>query len=148
MLQSEQTTAIQRLVERCREAGLRRTYLLEAVLRILESAEGPLSINSLLEHSSIHGHCDPATLYRLLSRLEDKGLVRRVGLHERAAHFILHEPGRHYDFVICVDCGKVQTLAMECPVVGMESEVAERTGYTDLYHELQYYGHCPDCMRR
>ncbi|MGF1449798.1 MAG: Fur family transcriptional regulator [Opitutales bacterium] len=148
MRAAETPTAIQLLVDRCRAAGLRRTYLLEAVLRALDGAEGPLSINALLAHPDIQGHCDPATLYRLLSRLEDKGLARRVGLHERAAHFVLHHPECHHDLLICVKCGKVQALPMECPVEQLEAEVAHRTGFTKLYHELQYYGQCPDCASR
>ncbi|MGF1485309.1 MAG: Fur family transcriptional regulator [Opitutales bacterium] len=138
---------VSELLKRCRAAGLRRTQLLETVLRILASATGPLSIHSLRAHPDVHGHCDTATLYRLLSRLEDKGVARRVGLHERAAHFILHHADRHHDFVICLTCGKVEAIPMACPIEELETEVARRTGFSKLYHELQYYGHCPDCAR-
>jgi len=135
------------LLAACRAAGLRRTQLLENVLEVLRTHAEPVKISGLLQARGIRGTCDPATLYRLLQRLETKGLVRRIGLHERAAHFTLHR-AHHHDYVVCRECGDVATLKMDCPVEKLENEVGRRTGFREVYHELQFYGVCPKCSAR
>jgi len=126
---------------------MRRTRLLAKVLEILVECDEPVAVKSLLERKSIGGNCDPATLYRLLGRLEKAGIIRRLGLHDRAAYYelISTEEHHHHDYVVCTVCGKLQSLDMHCPVESMEVEVSRRTGFQQLHHELQYYGICPDC---
>jgi Fur family ferric uptake transcriptional regulator len=134
------------LLAACRAAGLRRTQLLERVLAVLQAREEPVNIGDLRQARGIRGACDPATLYRLLQRLETIGLVRRIGLHERAAHFALHR-AHHHDYVVCRECGDVAALPMACPVEKLEREVGRRTGFREVYHELQFYGVCPQCVK-
>lgn len=133
------------LVERCRRSGLRKTALLEKVLRCLLHCGSPLTIQSLQQHPDIEDGCDTATLYRLLHRLEEHGIVRRIGLHERAAHYVLSSPGGHHDYVVCVDCGDIRELEIDCPVGSLEERVSRDTGFDGIYHELQFYGRCPKC---
>lgn len=132
------------LLADCRAAGLRRTQLLKHVLKVLVDRKEPVSIQQLLSARGIAGTCDPTTLYRLLQRLEEKGLVRRIGLHERAAHYTLPQD-HHHDYVVCGSCGEVEVLAMKCPVEQLEREVGRRTGFKGVYHELLFYGVCPQC---
>lgn len=133
------------LLAACRAAGLRRTHLLRRVLEVLHGRAAPVSIVELLGAKGVRGVCDPATLYRLLQRLEEKGLVRRIGLHERAAHYTLRRGQHHHDYVVCRKCGDVELLEMACPAEKLEQEVGRRTGFTEVDHELQFYGVCPKC---
>ena len=32
-----------------------------------------------------------------------------------------------------------------CPVHDLEDEIREKTGYQNLYHELEFFGTCPKC---
>jgi Fur family ferric uptake transcriptional regulator len=132
-------------LERCRAAGMRRTHLLSRVLTTLLKASKPMDIQTMLQHQQIAGYCDPASLYRLVKKLEAIGVVRKIGLHERRAHYIINDESRHQDYIVCVDCGQVTPLEMDCPVGPVETEVSQRTGFTRLYHELQFYGTCPRC---
>jgi len=135
------------LLARCREAGLRRTKLLERVLAVLLGNREPVAVKTLLETPGLGDTCDPATLYRLLGRLQGAGIVRRLGLHERAAYYELVAGNAHHrDYVVCTVCGRLQALDMHCPVEPLEAEVARRTGFRHLHHELQYYGICPRCL--
>ena len=61
------------LIELCREKGLRRTQALESVLLQLISAERPLTAPEIAESPTLKGHCDPATIYRMLVRLTAEG---------------------------------------------------------------------------
>jgi Fe2+ or Zn2+ uptake regulation protein len=136
---------LQDALERCRAAGLRRTKALEEILRLLISAPSPMTLASL--GAALGSQCDKATVYRLLIRLEEHAVIRRLGFHDRSAHYTMRYPDRHDDYLICTGCGSVETLEISCPVERLEREISSNSGFTNLYHELQFYGVCPACAR-
>ena len=129
----------------CREHGLRRTRAMEELLRVLIVAQRPRTLADLCGVKSLSEQCDKATVFRLLGRLQEKGVIRRLGLHERAAYYAFAYPGEHFDYLVCTDCGKIEALELECPVEVLEKEVMNRTGFSGLYHELEFFGSCPQC---
>jgi len=133
------------VLSQCKESGLRRTKALERLVETLLHKNAPMTLAELAEHSSLAELCDRATVFRLLQRLTDKGITRRLGLHERAAYFTLLIPGRHQDFLICTSCGDIEPIKAACPVHALEKEIASSTGYANLYHELEFFGTCPQC---
>ncbi|MDG2488943.1 MAG: Fur family transcriptional regulator [Roseibacillus sp.] len=138
-------TELAELIDRCRTAGLRRTKALEVLLDTLLKADRPVTLAGLEENPFLASQCDKATIYRLLNRLTDAGLVRRLGLHERAAYFTLILPGQHRDYLICTECGTITPIDAPCPVHDLEDEIRSDTGYLNLYHELEFFGTCPRC---
>ncbi len=130
-------------VQACREKGLRRTKAMEELLRGLIESGRPLTLMDLA--SSMGDQCDKATVYRLLVRLEEKGIIRRLGLHERSAYFTMRYPDRHDDYLICTECGSIDSLDISCPVETLEREISEQSGFRKLYHELEFFGICPNC---
>lgn len=136
---------IKDLVERCRATGLRRTKALEQLLVTLAEADRPMTLSELSHSERLSDQCDKATVFRLLQRLAAIGIIRRLGLHERAAYFTLLIPGRHQDYLICTECGSIQPIQAPCPVHQLEREISEKTGYKKLYHELEFFGVCPAC---
>lgn len=133
-------------IDRCREAGMRRTKALEQLLVTLIETDRPMTLSELADSPRLTDQCDKATVFRLLQRLTEKGIVRRLGLHERAAYFALLIPGRHRDYLICTECGLIEAVKAPCPVHALEEEIREKTGFRDLYHELEFFGTCPDCV--
>lgn len=133
------------LVTRCRSLGLRRTKALERLLATLLEARRPMTLAELAESPRLSEQCDKATVFRLLQRLENHGIVRRLGLHERAAYFTLLLPDRHQDYLICTRCGSIEAIKAPCPVHALEEEIRRSTGFRDLYHELEFFGTCPAC---
>ena len=104
-----------------------------------------MTLAELADSPRLSNQCDKATVFRLLQRLEGKGIVRRLGLHERAAYFALLLPGQHRDYLICTQCGSIEPVNAPCPVHDLEKEIQFTTGYKNLYHELEFFGTCPDC---
>ncbi len=133
------------LVKRCRAGGLRRTKALEVLLGTLLKTDRPVTLAGLEKSRPLATQCDKATIYRLLHRLTDAGIVRRLGLHERAAYCGLVLPGQHRDYLICTECGTIAPIDAPCPVHELEDEIRKDTGYRDLYHELEFFGTCPKC---
>jgi Fur family ferric uptake transcriptional regulator len=123
---------------------MRRTQALDAVLKLLIESP-PLSASEIVDSRGIKGHCDPATVYRMLVRLEGHGFLRRLGLRDRAAHYTIRHPHTHDDYIVCTQCGTIEELKMECPVEALEAEIAKKSGFTNLDHELEFFGVCPSC---
>jgi Fe2+ or Zn2+ uptake regulation protein len=132
-------------MERARASGLRRTKALEDVLSILIRACQPLTLADVAEHPDLGSGADKATVYRLLMKLEERSLIRRLGLHDRAAYYTMILPGEHSDYLICNDCGRIEKLDIHCPVQALEKQIAKSSGFKKLYHELEFFGQCPDC---
>jgi Fur family ferric uptake transcriptional regulator len=133
------------LIDRCRSTGLRRTKALEQLLVTLLENNRPMTLNELAQSPRLIEQCDKATVFRLLQRLTVIGITRRLGLHERAAYFTLLLPGMHQDYLICRQCGTIEPIKAPCPVHQLEEEIRVKTGYKDLYHELEFFGICPSC---
>ena len=137
-----------KMMERAREAGLRRTKALENVLSILVHSHQPLSLADIAESPDLTSGADTATVYRVLVKLEELGLIRRLGLHDRSAYYTLLQPGHHDDYLICTQCGRIQRLDIACPVEAFEKQIEKQSGFQKLYHELEFYGLCPQCVSR
>lgn len=133
------------VLTQCKESGLRRTKALQSLVETLLKKDSPMTLAELAEHPDLADICDRATVFRLLQRLIEKAIIRRLGLHERAAYFTLLIPGRHQDFLICTSCGDIEPIKAACPVHALEKEIATKTGYANLYHELEFFGTCPQC---
>jgi Fe2+ or Zn2+ uptake regulation protein len=136
---------VKETIDRCREAGLRRTKALEELIATLLESGRPMTLAELSASGRLADQCDKATVFRLLQRLAEHGVVRRLGLHERAAYFTLLVPGKHSDYLICTKCGSIESIQAPCPVHQLEEEIRRKTGYRNLYHELEFFGVCPKC---
>ncbi|NWK55324.1 transcriptional repressor [Verrucomicrobiaceae bacterium N1E253] len=139
---------LNQLIDHCRSEGLRRTKALEELLRTLLESDRPMTLAELTESPRLANQCDKATVFRLLQRLADKGILRRLGLHERAAYFALLLPNQHRDYLICTECGSIEPINAPCPVHELEKEIQFTTGYKNLYHELEFFGTCPTCSEQ
>lgn len=147
-IRPEPERLLQEAVARAREAGLRRTKALEDVLTILIRACQPLTLADIAESELLGSGADKATVYRLLMKLEERALIRRLGLHDRAAYYTVILPGEHSDYLICSECGRIEKLDISCPVQALEAEIAQKSGFKRLYHELEFFGQCPECAAK
>lgn len=139
---------LERVVELCRAEGLRITRALRALLGVMLAADRPMTRPELAAMEGLAGTYDQTTVYRLLTRLEEHGLVRKLGFNARASFYSLQVAERHREYLICRECGRIETLKMACPVGSLQQRVAAETGYRDLSHELEFYGCCPACLKR
>lgn len=138
-------TLLSQAVGRARTAGLRRTRALEDVLRMLIDAHRPLTLGDIASSKQLRSGADQATVYRLLTKLEERSIIRRLGLHDRSAYYTIIHPGEHNDYLICTKCGTIEKLDISCPVEALEHEIEKQSGFSKLYHELEFFGVCPKC---
>lgn len=133
------------MIGRAKEAGLRRTNALENILAILVTSHQPLSLADIAESPELTSGADKATVYRVLIKLQELGFIRRLGLHDRSTYYTLVHKGHHDDYLICTQCGRMQSLDLACPVEALEKEIEKQSGFRHLHHELEFYGLCPQC---
>lgn len=130
----------------CKENGMRNTPALRGVIEELIEKDQPTSLAQLADSTNIKGLCDQATIYRLLIKLEEKGIIRKIGLHDRSTYYVLSYPGEHGDYLVCKSCGALEKLDMSCPVEKLEKSIEKKSGFSNLFHELEFYGICPSCQ--
>ena len=90
---------VQETIDRCRAAGLRRTKAVEELVSTLLESQRPKSLAEPAGSKRLTGQCDKTTVFCLLQRLTQHGVVRRLGLHERAAYSTLLAPVEHSDYL-------------------------------------------------
>jgi Fur family ferric uptake transcriptional regulator len=129
----------------CREKGMRRTHALQQILRVLFKKEHPVGWSTLAKEPELRDSCNPSSVFRILVKLEEIGLVRRLGSPGRSYYFMLNLPGEHHEHIICTECGKIENLDIECPVHELEKGIHRATRYGQIYHQLDFFGVCPDC---
>ncbi len=145
MKSAEIESLVASVVEKLRGRGLRRTKALDLLITEMAKHGRPMTIVDLTATASLSGQCDPATVYRLLMKLEEHGVVRRLGLHDRSTYFILVQHGLHHDYLVCTGCGQIAEIDIECPVRTLEQTLERQSGYHHVYHELEFFGVCPAC---
>ncbi len=131
---------VKELIGLCRQAGLRRTECLRAILRCFINETAPVSVQHLLKRDELKGRCDPATVYRLLSRLEVRGIIRRVGLPRRAAHFVLNERKDSRMYAVNTNTGVVTVVTPKFDEAAVLAQVKAQVGFDVAYFEIQFYG--------
>lgn len=88
---------------------------------------------------------DFATVFRTIAMLQARGIVHKVNLEKSCSYFELHDPSRHYDHLICTNCGRVIILEEPCPLADYEKELARRHGFRNIRHSLEFFGTCGNC---
>jgi Fe2+ or Zn2+ uptake regulation protein len=144
-IRPEPERLLKETLDKTRAAGLRRTKALEDVLAILINACQPLTLADIADSKDLDSGADKATVYRLLMKLEERSLIRRLGLHDRSAYYTIILPEEHHDYLICKDCGRIEKLDISCPVQALEKQIGKKSGFKNIYHELEFFGQCPAC---
>lgn len=91
------------------------------------------------EHPSI----SKATVYRVLGRMAEQGLILRIPVTDGADHYD-HQTHPHYH-IHCDDCGRMDDVEM--PVLGdLCASVTDRCGYELTGYTVLFHGHCQACQ--
>ena len=124
-------------------SGTRRsTRQRDVISRVLEVAEGPLSVTDILARTQAElPGVGLATVYRTVKLLCDQETVHPVTLDGETLY---EASGRgHHHHFSCTACGRVFTLHA-CPV-SIPAGSVYPGGFVVEAHEVTLYGRCPDC---
>lgn len=126
--------------DRLRTAGLRRTPVRLAVLRLISESRKPLGAVDLLKR--LDDETDQVTVYRTLNTLVEHKLVHRVRGEDGAWRYAAEaqRPHSHAHFV-CDACGGVECLE----AIPVPEDLRLGRKYEVSYAELVVHGTCPRC---
>lgn len=144
-VRSRKTPDAGRLRDEIRRADHRLTSQRREILDALRRHPHPLTSRQIHEAMGEDG-CDLATIYRSMKLLVELGLVERFDFGDGVARFELagERPGEHHHHLICTRCQTVRELD-ECFPEDFQRRVAERFGFTDVTHKLEFFGVCAAC---
>lgn len=89
-----------------------------------------------------------ATMYRLLSKMNEAGLLRRIAHHSRADLLAIHLPCRRCDFMVCSLCGESKELQLPGALLKFGEEITSLAGWGHVRMDVNVSGLCPECLRR
>jgi len=135
-------------LEMCRKIGLRLTPRRIKIIEFLATQRVPVSLETVMQVKEVREACDATTVYRTLMLFREVEVIRQVSLPDKTRFFVLNVPGESIHFLICRSCGSITELQPGIHCESMESAIAAKHGYTQLYHELQFFGLCPECQRK
>jgi Fur family transcriptional regulator, ferric uptake regulator len=129
-----------------RESGHRVTAPRRLVLEALFGAEGPVSAEYVaagMDGSSTP--MDAASVHRILSQLEELGLVRHVHIgHGPGLYALVGQADREY--LACERCGRVTTVDPG-KLDSIRRSIRRRFGYEARFTHFPILGLCPGCRR-
>ncbi len=125
--------------------GLRATAPRLAVVRVLHSAERPLSHSEVLDTIGPMDW-DPATIYRNLVKLKEAGVAPVVSRADGIDRYMLKtkpDDDHHHAHFSCDDCGQLTCLPDEVTsTAALEGPWARAVQQATV----QLNGQCPDCV--
>ncbi len=124
---------------------VRKTKSVKAVLSVFEEAKEALSAIQLIER--FQHQMNKTTVYRVLKRLEDDGLLHSfIGKDGVRWYSLLSgevpsdDSGSHtYSHFQCRDCGKTEYLTMSVSIPSVPNHKVDSA-------ELSLMGQCEDCI--
>ncbi|SNZ08206.1 Fur family transcriptional regulator, ferric uptake regulator [Persephonella hydrogeniphila] len=126
--------------------GYRKTKQREAILKILERAEYPISAEQIFMELKKKGiDISLSTIYRNLEMLTKEGLVvKSYMINEDKARYALPDKK---NYLVCEKCGKI-VIIDNCPFDKFKEELIEVHGFDITGHSIEVYGICPECQKK
>jgi Fur family ferric uptake transcriptional regulator len=149
MPKSEAAFSAEKVVELLRREGLRITKKRLGILDSLFEAKGPMTLQDIQSAAGRLAGATPdyATVFRMILLMEKLHLVHKVNLQRSCSYYELSDPKKHYDHLVCRECGEVVLIDIPCPIGDAEKTIARQYGFRDLSHSLEFFGVCSNCPK-
>ena len=126
-----------------RAAGMRQTPQREAILRVLNESDRPLSAEEVW-HRMDGKNSGLPTVYRNLERFAQEGWAEGILGKDQVLRFIRCLSADHHHHLECERCGRmveVEACGLDATLLAME----RLSGFRITRHQLQLFGVCPLC---
>jgi Fur family ferric uptake transcriptional regulator len=128
------------------DVNLRATPARIALMTLLETADKPLDVQSMIEFLEKKDiKTDPATVFRIVNMFTEKGLVKPIQLNEGKFRYELKDKADHHHLV-CEKCGDIEDIS-DCNISALEKEIEKKKQFKVTSHSLEFFGVCSSCQR-
>lgn len=134
------------VMEALQQAEIAATPPRMAVLKILQNAAGPLSINIIRARLETNIRINKVTVYRIISLFKQRGIIRDVLSTSGTVYFEMatsdHPVHPHFS---CKNCGALNCLT---PLTFSQARqlTASRENYSVDHIEINISGLCSGCL--
>ncbi len=131
-----------------KDKGLKITKKRTGILKVLEKVEHPvdvLEIKDKLNENDIE--INLSTIYRALENMSEVGIVKKVNFSDDARIFFELDKNVHHHYLHCLKC-KALVMIDSCPLKDYQKNLAKKTNYNLVGHNLDIYGYCPKCQEK
>lgn len=130
--------ATDEIIHELSKRGFRITKARTSVLKKLEAASQPLSIQALC--AAVDG-TDEVSVYRTVRMLRDEGFLEEIVLQGGQTRYALSDGHHHH--AVCTQCGFMEHVS--CREEELKKELPD--GFAELRaHEVTLYGVCKKCV--
>ena len=137
-------------VQSLKESGLKATLPRRKILELFEGSKvRHLSAEDVYKALIAEGiDIGRATVSRVLTQIEQAGLLSRQNFEAGKAVFELNQGG-HHDHLVCLQCGRVEEF-YDAEIEKRQAEIARKRGFQLHGHSLALYADCTkdDCPYR
>ncbi|MDR1911441.1 MAG: transcriptional repressor [Helicobacteraceae bacterium] len=134
----------------CEDHKTRLTLLRRKALEILLNAKTPLKAYDIIELMREAGkRVTPATIYRVLEFLLDRGLAHRINALSAYAPCVNPQSGERHSLVmfVCSKCKKVEEIDDDALNQSMRARL-DQLGFSLQEGNVEIEGECKTCMAR
>jgi len=138
---------IEEMLIKLKERDFRITPQRLAILKILATSEGHPSVDDIYQEVKAEFPTTSlATVYKTISLLKELNEVLELSFPDGSNRYDGNNPVPH-PHAICMKCKKI----MDPELINIDSlteEMSRKTGYKIFYHELEFFGLCPECQQK
>lgn len=131
--------------ETLRKRGYRLTPQRYMILRVIQEADGHLSIDQIAEGVQQHNpNVSLSTIYRTLELLRELGLVRENHLPGEQPHYEAAAEGKAHHHLVCRNCRAI--LHLDDELLGnLNEQLQDKYDFHSLTLDLVAVGYCHTC---
>ena len=137
--------------ERLKAQGCKLTLQRRSVLDVLVAhCDEHLSTEEIYDRvKENYPEIGLATVYRTVQLFEDMGIIDRLNFDDGCSRFELTSSNtvHHHHHLICEGCNKVFEVENDL-LEEIESEIEKKYNFKIHDHNLMFYGHCKDCLKK
>lgn len=132
-------------MDKLRLKGFRITRPLQIVSEILANCDSILNPSEVyLQAKEKYPRIGIVTVYRIMEKLEQAGLIDRVHMPDGCQSFFKASSG-HQHLLVCQNCGKAEYFEGDNLNIFFKN-IGDQFGYKINDHWLQIFGLCKNCQ--
>lgn len=132
-------------VEKLHSVGEKSTPARIKVLETLFHEKYPISIKELAVKVKAP---DQSTLYRTLTTLVSKKLVREIILDKTTARYEIGFGREHHHHIVCKTCGFMEDIHMCAKNENLRVQKSSKKFAEILEHSFEFFGICRSCVKK
>ena len=138
---------IDEMLLKLKERDFRITPQRLAILKILATSEGHPSVDDIYrEVKAEFPTTSLATVYKTIALLKEINEVLELSFPGGSNRYDGNNPVPH-PHAICVKCKRIMDPEL-MNIDALTEEMSRKTGYKIFYHELEFFGLCPECQQQ